>query len=383
MRYYNFFPGFNWRTIFFKHKAIDPILDSGNFHFFGSARKALFNSLSLLKQKGGTILVPSYHCGVEVEAVLQAGFKVQFYPLLKNLEIDLSWIRRNIAQDTMAILLIHYFGFPQPVNEVCDLCDQLNLVLIEDCAHSLYSCYDNRMLGTFGDVSIFSIMKTHGVPNGGGVLINNDLILKEKLKTAQKIPVTVSFIKQLVRLMLEYEMSIGELRAKMILFLLKIFYHNYYQDLTRPCPSEPIVFMEQPANFFQEGVPWITRFLLESGLNYDQIKKRRVRNFKILLENIHWDDHIRPLFRNCSDEICPLGLPVLVQNNDSLLDLLSKVQISAFIFGRFPHHVFDSTFTFFQNTEDFRKRLICLPVHQNLSKECTIDLAERVNRLKI
>src|SRR5207245_6549749 len=72
------------------------------------------------------------------------------------------------------LYLIHYVGFPGPVQELSVACRARRLLLIEDCAQALLSNCAERPLGSFGDVAIFSIRKTLPVPDGGALVAGTD-----------------------------------------------------------------------------------------------------------------------------------------------------------------------------------------------------------------
>ncbi|HVH10747.1 MAG TPA: hypothetical protein VM736_13215, partial [Gemmatimonadales bacterium] len=56
-----------------------------------SGRVALYHGLpSLGLPRGSTILVPTYHQGVEIETLLAAGYRVRYYRLTDGLRIDLA-----------------------------------------------------------------------------------------------------------------------------------------------------------------------------------------------------------------------------------------------------------------------------------------------------
>ena len=73
---------------------------------------------------------------------------------------DFDEIRDMITDQTKAIYLIHYLGFPGPVEELLELCKERNIYLIEDCALSLFSCVSDKPLGSYGHASIFSLYKS-------------------------------------------------------------------------------------------------------------------------------------------------------------------------------------------------------------------------------
>src|SRR5262249_440626 len=98
----------------------------------------LFKHLELSSED--VVLVPDYHHGAEVGAMKAAGVGLQFYPIQTNLEMDvdevLSSLRRHRPR---ALYVTHFFGWPQPLEEVRSHCDRERILLIEDCTLSFLS----------------------------------------------------------------------------------------------------------------------------------------------------------------------------------------------------------------------------------------------------
>ena len=88
-------------------------------------------------------------------------------PDLEDLEMKLK------TGNYQLVLLIHYFGQSQvnPENFV-QLCHQYGAKVIEDCAHTLLGGLSGRLLGSFGDYSIFSIHKSIATKDGGFYIDN-------------------------------------------------------------------------------------------------------------------------------------------------------------------------------------------------------------------
>ncbi len=132
------------------------------------ARNAIFYSLKALGiSDGAHILLPAYLCRAAVEPFEVFGADLEFYPIGRGCELDLLEIEARIKPCTEAILVVHYFGFPQPINRLRALCDRRSLYLIEDCAHVLQGSFKGQRLGTFGDASVFSWRKFLPIYDGG------------------------------------------------------------------------------------------------------------------------------------------------------------------------------------------------------------------------
>jgi perosamine synthetase len=76
--------------------------------------------------------------------------QIKFYRVLGSMEIDLDHLVQSIDQKTKAVLVTHYFGFPQDIDVISGLCKEKGLYLIEDCAHGLYGARNGRWLGRVG-----------------------------------------------------------------------------------------------------------------------------------------------------------------------------------------------------------------------------------------
>src|SRR5262249_8091118 len=138
------------------------------------ARNAIYHCLSALEiQPGDKVLVPSFHCASMIEPIVQHGARVIFYKIKRDCSVDFTDVEAKIDAQTRAILAIHYFGFPQMLGPLQQLCRERKLYLIEDCAHVLLGQVKENALGSYGDVSIFSWRKFLPIYDGGYLIINN------------------------------------------------------------------------------------------------------------------------------------------------------------------------------------------------------------------
>ena len=81
----------------------------------------------------------------------------------------------------------HTFGQPSEMDEILEICRQHNLILIEDCAHSLGAEYKNRKVGTFGKAAFFSFSRDKVISSVyGGMAVTNDENLAKKIKDYQE-----------------------------------------------------------------------------------------------------------------------------------------------------------------------------------------------------
>lgn len=80
-------------------------------------------------------------------------------------------IERVITPRTRAIIVTHLFGNPADMGPILDLARQHNLVVIEDCAQAFLATYDDRLVGTLGDIGCFSLQQGKHITSGEGGLV--------------------------------------------------------------------------------------------------------------------------------------------------------------------------------------------------------------------
>jgi len=104
--------------------------------------------------------------------VLAAGYEPKFYDVPTDLNIDLNEISGLIDDQTQAVFAVHFFGVPVDLEPLKKVTEQADVFLIEDCAHTMYSRYKNKLLGTTGDCSLFSTRKMMQLHCGGILVLN-------------------------------------------------------------------------------------------------------------------------------------------------------------------------------------------------------------------
>ncbi|MBI5330384.1 MAG: DegT/DnrJ/EryC1/StrS aminotransferase family protein [Betaproteobacteria bacterium] len=116
----------------------------------------------------GAVLLPAFHCRLMVEPALFLHAEPRFYPMDAALRPDFDALARLCADGRVkALVLVHYFGFPNALGETARFCQERGLTLIEDCAHALYGRHEGRTLGTTGRYATASLWKFLPVPDGG------------------------------------------------------------------------------------------------------------------------------------------------------------------------------------------------------------------------
>ena len=101
-----------------------------------------------------------------------------------NLGIDVDNFLEIIEKEKpSALILVHVLGFDSSIPKIKDICEQNNILLIEDTCESLGSVVGGKMLGSYGLASTFSFYFGHHISTiEGGMVCTNDDYLAEVLK---------------------------------------------------------------------------------------------------------------------------------------------------------------------------------------------------------
>jgi len=231
-------------------KEAKELTNYNNIYFTSSARVGFRHLLHSLEfNNDEKILLPSYigitdkeGSGV-IDPVETVGIDYEFYPIANDFSIDKDEFR--IMAETRkfkAALIIHYFGFLQSdIEFIQKVCKDNSILLIEDCAHALYSSHKKTFLGDYGDFSFYSIHKFLPSKDGGILKINNSDYSLAPLKNSDKISSESLEIFSKAR-----ESEISRIRIDNYLYLLKLLKSVDDIGIVYPKLDEGIVPMNFP-----------------------------------------------------------------------------------------------------------------------------------------
>ena len=83
-------------------------------------------------------------------------------------------IGRAGADDVAAILAVHLYGRPAPMDRLAEVADDHDLALVEDAAQAHGAELSGRRVGSLGDVACFSFYPTKNMTTGEGGMITTD-----------------------------------------------------------------------------------------------------------------------------------------------------------------------------------------------------------------
>lgn len=166
----------------YQNRKYSVFLNSGS-----SANLAMIYSLFISnKLKNNNIIVPAVSWATTVAPIIQLGLT----PILcecdrETLGLDIDDLERLIYRHKPSVvILVHVLGFPNKMKEIQKLCDDNDVILLEDSCESVGSTYNGIKTGSFGLMSSFSFYFGHHLSTiEGGMVTTDDVELYNVLKS--------------------------------------------------------------------------------------------------------------------------------------------------------------------------------------------------------
>ena len=140
---------------------------------------------------GDEILVPSMTYVATFQAIKATGAE----PIACDINeetclIDLKDAQSKISKKTKAIIPVHYTGGVGNLDELYSFASKYKLRVIEDAAHALGTKYQNKLIGSIGDIVCFSFDGIKNITSGeGGCIVTNDLKVIDNIKNSRLLGV--------------------------------------------------------------------------------------------------------------------------------------------------------------------------------------------------
>lgn len=154
-------------------EAFASYLGSGHTVAVNSGTAALH--LSMLAAglgEGDEVITTALTFAATVNAIIHAGATpvlADVHP--ETLNIDPEDVVRRISPATRAVVPVHFAGRACDMEALSQICQEHDLIMVEDCAHAIETQYHGQHVGTFGDFGCFSFYVTKNLVTGEGGMI--------------------------------------------------------------------------------------------------------------------------------------------------------------------------------------------------------------------
>ena len=146
--------------------------------------KRMPNSL----KAGDKVITPALTFPTTLAPILQNNLKPVFIDAdIGTYNVNEEALKEAISSDIKAMIIPHTLGNPNNMDLLMDLKEDHNLILIEDTCDALGGTFDNKNLGTFGDLGTVSLYPAHHITIGeGGVVLAQDGMTVKILKSLRE-----------------------------------------------------------------------------------------------------------------------------------------------------------------------------------------------------
>jgi len=350
-------PSFSMLVKSMMNKPKDDLLWFNNknemsLYYFSKGTWALKKGIELLLEKkgikNGKIFVPSYICFEPLIPIKKDNINIHFYSI--NDDLSPNWEKLESFVQTKFIpdvfVLVHYFGFKNEIKSATDFCKKYNIELIQDAAH-VFLPFE----GLFNNITIYSPRKFLPIPEGGILAIPNNIATNT---------VNIDIYRSDVFFMLKWILQIS---MKKLLIILKFSWRKIIDKYKKNSPGiYDDISKQYPISFS-------IKLIKSLQSNFNKIVDKRRVNYKLLSIKLSKLNGIKILFPDLPKEVCPFMMPILADNNrDLILQHLKYNGIPAISWPELPVEVLNKA-SRYKNTIMLNKKIILLPIHQDITED--------------
>lgn len=151
----------------------------GSAHVFltTSCTHALEMAMMVLEiDQGDEVIMPSFTFVSTANAVRMRGARPVFAEIREgDLCLDPEDVARKISTSTRAVIPVHYAGIAVDFDGIRSALDGREIAIVEDAAQAVGACWNDRALGTIGNIGCFSFHDTKNITCGeGGAFLTDD-----------------------------------------------------------------------------------------------------------------------------------------------------------------------------------------------------------------
>ena len=348
---------------------IPSVLDAGEALYVSRGSAAI--GLALQHAQIGAndeVLLPAYHCISMIEPVIWRGARPVFYRINPDTSVDLGDVQSRLTARARALLVTHYFGFPQDLVRIRAFCDAHQILLIEDCAHAFFGAIGAAPVGSFGDYAIASAWKFFPIYDGGLLVSRQKHLADLDLETPGPRFQAKAMVNTLEQAFEYRRLTIARLLLKAPL-LLKDLVLGQMKPKTPSDPLEHAGLSNRLGGGGFDAARIAKKMSISSRLIVTAASKQRIthgrrRNYARLLAELGHLAGCRPLFPSLPDGVVPQVFPLVFDAPERAFALLKQAGVPIIRFGEYLWEEMDATTC--PVSADLSRRVFQLPCHQEL-----------------
>lgn len=262
-------------------------------------------------KEGDEVITSSITFAASANCTLYCGGRPVFADINPNTyNIDPESVKKLITPRTKAVVAVDFTGQAVELDKLRAICEEHNLILIEDAAHSIGTKYNGQPIGSIADMTTFSFHPVKTVTAGeGGAVTTNSKELYDKLVLFHAHGITRN-IQQMVhpttdpwyneQITLGYNYRMTDFQAALLLSQLEKLekFSNRRKEIVARYNE---AFSQIPQLQVQEEIPEsdTTRHLYILRFHSEMMNCTRREFFDALhAENIYSQVHYLPVYRH-------------------------------------------------------------------------------------
>ena len=275
------------------------------------------------------VIVPSLTFIGTIQPVIICGAKPVFCDVeLKDLNMSVRHLKKLITKRTKAIIPVHYGGQPCAMDEISAIAKRRGIHVVEDAAHAFGCKYKGKLIGSFGDIAIFSFdpIKNLTCGEGGAIVLDDDAVAETIIR-------------------------------KRILGIDKDTWNRYKHKRSWFYEVHTKGYRYHMSNINAAiGLAQLSRF--------EKLSRRRQEIARYYDRELSGLEEVRLLKHDYRDVI-PFNYTILAEDRDRLMEYLEKKGVGTII-NYIPNHlqpIFRAKKISLPNTEAAYGRIISIPMH--------------------
>lgn len=332
--------------------------------FTANGRAALKIAAHSLKKSAGvrrdTVLLPAYLCHSMVQPFAELGLRICFYPIARDLAITADSVRSRMDDRTLAVMVMHYFGFSQSTDLVASILkESTDVSVIDDRTHLLLSDLTGKTTPSSSAISIYSPRKWGPFPDLGIITWP-----EEERLSQQDRRVAHGY---------DWRFLAWRLLGGVPRSLFFVWPKESLRRLSRLTLLKAEAVLDRRVRM-RRASP-ISR-MLWNRWDWTTAAKIRRENYSYLLKNWPSSD-TQPLFEEIPDTVCPLGFAVRSPERDNLQRYFISKGIYLPVHWQRPSQVSREEFP---EAADLSEHELTIPIDQRYSSRHMDYILEAISQ---
>ena len=134
---------------------------------------------------GDVVLASTFTFMASVSPILYQGATPVFVDSDESWNLSPELLKKAIANSPKkpkALVVTHLYGQAAKMKEICEICEQENIAVVEDAAEALGGFLNGKALGTFGRLGAYSFNGNKIITTSGGGMLVGEKELVEKAR---------------------------------------------------------------------------------------------------------------------------------------------------------------------------------------------------------